>query len=98
MGGQQGSRPQPEDTLAPEPSLTAEQFLAQFTEDMREELYEGLDALRRDRVLDLLSEHLSLEQVQTAARRQMDVGMRALQLIAALAPIPYMPIGKAPPL
>lgn len=101
MGGTIGSPPRPEDQDRPDPSLTAEEFRAQFTEDMREELCTALELLRQWRVREVMEfaqGKVSLEEAQTIVRRQMQVGMRALQLIAALAPQPYTTIGEGPSL
>lgn len=97
MGGTIGKPPEPEDERAPNPTVTVEEFRTLFTEDMRSQLCDGLDALRKQRVAEVMKVlDVSLEGAQTIVRRQMRTGMRALQLIAALHPIPYGPIGEGP--
>lgn len=94
MGGTQGSPPEPEDQAAPDPSITVEQFREQFTEEMRNFLWEALNSHR----LKLVEEAMSgvgknREEAETQARRDLRIGMNALRLIHALHPQPYTPIG-----
>jgi hypothetical protein len=91
MGGiaQAGKPPEPEDTVGPAPSITADEFRARFTEEMREALWSGMNAMRLQWVLHHKFQGHIQEDAEHLARQYVQPAMEALQLIGFLAPPPF---------
>lgn len=80
---------EPHDHPGPTPSLSAEEFRAEFTEEMRREIQRGLEHQQYIRKFLYMEQGMTPNEAAEKAHEGGATGRKALQLLGRIAPEPY---------